>query len=84
MMCSSLLWFLDNVLFLVQPAVTHLPTIGQSEANSEKTNQELVPDTLDPTTGYKYPSLGTTSTVGISFRGWLVFIFGLYNLLILL
>ena len=45
---------------LVQPAVTHLPTIGQSETNSEITNQELEPDTLDPTTGYKYPSLGTT------------------------
>ena len=44
---------------LVQPAVTHLPTFGQSGASLEITNQELVPDTLDPTTGYKYPSLGT-------------------------
>ena len=44
---------------LTQPAVTYLPTIDQSEANSEITNQELVPDTLDPTNGYKYPSLGT-------------------------
>ena len=48
----------------MQPAVTNLPTIGQSEANSEITNQDLVPDTLDPTTGYKYPLLGMTSQLG--------------------
>ena len=46
---------------LVQPAVTYLPTSNQSEDNSEITNQELVPETLDPTTGYKYHSLGMTS-----------------------
>ena len=52
---------------LVQPAVTYRPTSDQSEANSEITNQELVPDTLDPTTGYKYLSLGTTSIFSTSF-----------------